>query len=830
MFIIVQTPNGPRRIPQDVFERLKGSGALPPDIQATPEDPGFAQQAQQIQQQAAQAQQAVQQEAMAGRRADIPDGGVPMPAPGGVSMPPAGPDAGVPPAASVTPPDLLASPPEAVSAPGYVGDTPVSPVSQAADFANQLAGPLVTGAVGEVINRTGVLDEPARESRERRQNAATAQEQALESRGSTRGVLDNSTRMLQTREGELLQQNQGRLIVLPNGVPALEAGGITDEQMFSIAGAPGDSWFRNERGNIVMGQNAMAAARANNLIPQDVLDRAMAGAARMTDSGGGGQGANGPLVTEEMSVTQRGLVDPAVIQAQNAMDDKLRALQQEHLAGQLDLNRLQSEGFGQLAQLRNQQIQSMAQADTQAANEFRGRMEYVDRNLEELRRSRVNPEGFFGEGGEGAARRFGAAVVTALGALASNLTGGPNNAMNIIQSRIQDNVEAQVATLANRRAAVGMQSNALSQLHARLNSESQARDAMYAMQWQAAINQLQSTLTNARAPMMQAGGNALIVAARLQQLRHLASLQQNAITMTSEMTSRRRGGMTPGDIQRAVQQRQMASWAQPQQGQMAPQSAPAVDQRAPVEADLAGILEDQGPPAPPQTPAPAARAPRAQPRRRSGTGGTSPQNPPNYLRDEPQRPRVQAPPPSFRGLEPGGDRQDFTLARELDQDANRRAGNRSLPGGIQDTERNRDRWAQMEANERSQVQLMTDSMFRYEQSLVNILDLIEQGVPQTDRRMTGAVSEAAVTYANIQGLGALSGPDQVLAEASVGPTSRWYREAQALLDRALGSSDTPAQLQASLVRQQRNYQAFLRARRLSGEGTNIERLRRQTGN
>ena len=779
MLITVMTPSGPRQIPQEQYERLTAQGH---QLEVAPGSGGFAEQAQAIQQQAAQAQQGVQQETLQGRQAYVPGIG------------------------------------EAVGDPNAPGPGPALP-PQAADLVDrairgtmEMSGAAgISAAAGETPPDTsqplpGPIGDAARPAFQQRADARTALEQQVQSRGSANAIDDpNALDQEMTQEGPA-GGDTGAYTVQYGGSLYAAVPGMTRDML--PPGVTENDFIELEDGTLLFGQRGTNALVESGDISPSNLARLTATQLR-TPAPQGPQGPQGALNEIEVAVTERGQVDPGITQAMGLMDEKLAALQQAHSQGALDLNTLQAEGFGYLADTRQEISNQMSQADEEAGNEFRSRLQFVDQNLENLRRTRINPEGFFGEGGEGTARRFGAAIVTALGALASNLTGGPNTALEIIERRIQDNIGAQQANLQNQRQAVGMQQNALNQLQGRLRDERSARDAMYAMQWQMAINRLQSILTSARAPMMRAGADALIVGARLRQLQALASLQQNQFSATYNTTSRVRGPNIAGNVVAGLRQNQQAQFVQSDRAERFAANTADVDPQLVAEADANAALEREVLAAEAE-----ARAP-ARPARASG-GQRRP------------TPRLRQPAELPQGLVTGeGSRQDLMAANTLDQQHDSGVNDQPLPGGIDNTPTARRAFNRLPEAVQVAIRTQATDMFGYESRLRNVLDLIDQGVPANDPRMNAVIGQLATAYARAEQMGALSGPDMDLAELTVGPTSGMVRRARNILNEAIGHANQREELMATLHTSQNNWRAFLRGQRLSSAGTGRQRLQQQ---
>jgi hypothetical protein len=314
--------------------------------------------------------------------------------------------------------------------------------------------------------------------------------------------------------------------------------GMTQEQLLGIAQMHNLALGRDivpdpSTGSYVLSQNGLLALRNAGAIARPTGTRAEAGGFRLVrpprPTGGSGLGRNYTEMEFERGMTAP--VDPMLSAEIARLGGDIEHLRQQHLKGTLNLNELQAQGMHTLSQMREAMAQETEQRDAGRSQQLRQRMGRMDRVLDAVRENRVDPERFFGGTG-GPARRLGSAVAVALGSLASAHTGGPNTALQIIQSRIDADIQAQTTNQANLRSAAGLEQNAFAQFRSILGDEAAAEAATRAAHWEAAVQQLQSLLTNARRPIMAAGGQALIVAARMEQLQAMAEAQKNAWSAT----------------------------------------------------------------------------------------------------------------------------------------------------------------------------------------------------------------------------------------------------------------------------------------------------------
>jgi hypothetical protein len=306
-------------------------------------------------------------------------------------------------------------------------------------------------------------------------------------------------------------------------------------------------------GTLRMGPTALGILQAQNLLAPGTAARGVSSTLLMGSPPEAQQGPGGTLVTQEGSLTQRAPIDQDIISAQGVLGDTLQALEEAALNGQLRMNDLTEQGFYALSDLREKQIAGLSQANEVAAQEYRTRLDNLAQTIDAVGQQRIDPEAFWGGGVSGGLRRIGAAVSIALGFMSGvDLGTNVNPGLEMIQQAIQNNIQAQEANIANQRGLLGDRRAALSMFRDQLGNEADAREAMMAAGWESAVHRLQGVLTGARDPVLRANGQALIVGARLRQLQHLATLQQNQYEITTETQTRSRVQGDPSAIIRSA--------------------------------------------------------------------------------------------------------------------------------------------------------------------------------------------------------------------------------------------------------------------------------------
>jgi len=120
--------------------------------------------------------------------------------------------------------------------------------------------------------------------------------------------------------------------------------------------------------------------------------------------------------------------------------------------------------------------------------------------ISDLQTAKIDPTRFYRhpDGTANLPKSIGAAIAIGLGALGSILpaqyggTGGPNVALQIIDKAIDRDIQAQRDDIANKRAGVGLQMNALAQVQQMYEGERKQEAALKALMYESAKLQLQN--------------------------------------------------------------------------------------------------------------------------------------------------------------------------------------------------------------------------------------------------------------------------------------------------------------------------------------------------
>mgnify|MGYP001565290623 CR=1 FL=1 len=191
--------------------------------------------------------------------------------------------------------------------------------------------------------------------------------------------------------------------------------------------------------------------------------------------------------------------------------EKLPGLEGRMVAGQLrqqqkgaEYEARQMRAEGMLADRAAEEQARLAAEDAERAVEaqqrrqdydaaYKTRMVDIEKAQAELADAQVDPDRWMGQKGTGG--QIAAAIAMGLGALGSSLGGGPNYAMQIIQSSIDRDIDAQKTNLANKRANLGDKRAGLAMLRDKLGDDDTAAAMMKAQAYDAVANKVKRMST-----------------------------------------------------------------------------------------------------------------------------------------------------------------------------------------------------------------------------------------------------------------------------------------------------------------------------------------------
>jgi hypothetical protein len=169
----------------------------------------------------------------------------------------------------------------------------------------------------------------------------------------------------------------------------------------------------------------------------------------------------------------------------------------------------------------------------------------VKTSIQEAADAKVDPGKFFKE--KGTLASIGAAFAIGLGAYAASITGGKNNAMDIIDNAIDRDIAAQKQAIQSKQQKVQDLKGSLQDMRVRFQDERQAEAAARAQQYEVAINSLKGRLAGIGNKEALASGQKLLAdmeAKKAENLMNLEQLAQGKKQTTSNFETSI-GGMTP---------------------------------------------------------------------------------------------------------------------------------------------------------------------------------------------------------------------------------------------------------------------------------------------
>jgi len=264
-----------------------------------------------------------------------------------------------------------------------------------------------------------------------------------------------------------------------------------------------------------------------------------------------------------------------------------------------------ADGFEAAGQFRQQQADEMAREAQEQQDRLTEKLGQYEDAIRRVANRQIDPNRYFGQGAGG---RMSAALAVALGAMGSALTGGPNQALQIINSAIERDIRAQETDLANARATANMQGMALSQMRSIIGDEQGARAAVRAAHLQAFLNQIDSQLLHATGDRAAALGELRRAVVEQMAADQEVARQASAFSVRQEISTRQRG-RSPGNAAAqayagatmqtlASQQAQGEPTPSSQEGQVPEGAQPAPEDREPtaLERVRSGTLFSTGEP------------------------------------------------------------------------------------------------------------------------------------------------------------------------------------------------------------------------------------------
>lgn len=260
------------------------------------------------------------------------------------------------------------------------------------------------------------------------------------------------------------------------------------------------------------GPGALLTAIDPSLTP-DVM---RVGATTLSRGGGGGGGTGGGNGRGRYYVQDAYDAVPDVPSATlGAMSDLRGGIDQMSAAaaaGAIDENTVRQQGAERLGAIRQQQRTEAEQFREGPLADYNRRVSEMERQIQDVGNRRVDPEHFFGEG---AGSRIGAAIAVAFGQLGSALSGGPNAALEILNRRISQDIEAQASNRQNELSALGARGQNLARFREILGDEQAARAAATAAQWDYTLQDIEARARGTQNPVLLANAQKLILQGRL---------------------------------------------------------------------------------------------------------------------------------------------------------------------------------------------------------------------------------------------------------------------------------------------------------------------------
>ena len=266
------------------------------------------------------------------------------------------------------------------------------------------------------------------------------------------------------------------------------------------------------------------------------------------------------MATTHVQTTREGGVSP---ENQAAIEDAI--------AAEADAKRLRAVAEGSVAAAAATNAQRQAEEDIKRIGEDQARRAQVDARMKQLHTEQdsaiaqfksgaIDPDRYFKQKGMGA--RIVAAIAVALGAFGAALTNGQNYALQILQSNIDRDIEAQRAELDKAKTVADLTGNQLAELTAAYGSPEAAEASIRERYWAAVGAQGDALMKRRNLPEQQVANFAVIEAERQKQ-QALARAQFDAsmrgrVTEDVQLMPGRSGMTGPTAAQRAAAGEELA--------------------------------------------------------------------------------------------------------------------------------------------------------------------------------------------------------------------------------------------------------------------------------
>lgn len=245
----------------------------------------------------------------------------------------------------------------------------------------------------------------------------------------------------------------------------------------------------------------------------------------------------------------------------------------------IDLDRSQKEAQASLdaiKQIREQEEQFAIEREErqklqrQREEELMGQVRAV---TEEYKNMEVDPDRLFKKKGTGA--KFLAAIAAGLGAYASAMTGTRNFALDIINSAIDDDIEAQKTEIAQAAGAITEQRNLLNDLIRKGMSDTEAEAAARAIMLQRAEQMLEQRLALIQKSDVKARGDLMRQQLQNETLLKMEQLKQAAAPKKTVVTTEEMKPTLAANLQQKFSEASAAAQGREAGKKIAAQSGPS---------------------------------------------------------------------------------------------------------------------------------------------------------------------------------------------------------------------------------------------------------------
>jgi hypothetical protein len=276
-----------------------------------------------------------------------------------------------------------------------------------------------------------------------------------------------------------------------------------------------------------------AAAPAPSAAPTTTAAPTTAATPQAAPKGAQGQRAAGPAKLSEIGQIQEGVAGARLDTAREALDTAIgRAGTME--ASTIEAQKAESVAAAQRAELAGEEADLARQREEEAATEREARRQAAEQAAAKLEAAQTELDGTkidIDKAYGGAAGRIFAGLAVALGSFGASMSGGPNYALNIVDQRINRELDAQKTEIDKKKGKVSELGRLLQQNENLLGDATAARKLARAQTYTALAADIEARSKGAALGPQQQQALATL---RANAANEMAGLQESVTTAAAE--------------------------------------------------------------------------------------------------------------------------------------------------------------------------------------------------------------------------------------------------------------------------------------------------------